>query len=162
LRMPLVAIAWLFTLGVLAHNTEEALFLPEWSASAGRWHVPVGASEFRFAVAVFSMSLVCVVVAASVARPGSLAAYLLSGYVLAMVLNVLAPHLVATIATGRYMPGTATAILFNLPLGCLFLKRALSGHYIELKVFAWSGPAVALTIAASIPLLLAIGRKVRP
>jgi hypothetical protein len=69
------------------------------------------------------------------------------------------PHLVATVATSRYMPGTATAILLNLPLGCLFLKRALSENYIELKVFAWSGPTVALTIAASIPLLLAVGRK---
>ena len=159
--MPLVAIAWLFTLGVLAHNFEEALYLPEWSASAGRWHGPVGASEFRFAIVVFSMSLVCIVMAASVARPGSVAAYLLSGCVLAMVLNALAPHLVATIATGRYMPGTATAILFNLPLGCLFLRRALSEDYVEFRFFAWSGPAVALAIAASIPLLFAIGRKIR-
>ena len=159
--MPLLALAWLFTIGVLAHNTEEALYLPEWSANAGRWHVPVGATEFRFAVAVLSAALVGIVVAASVAGPGSLAAYLLSGYVLAMVLNVLVPHLVAMVATRKYMPGTATAILFNLPLGCLFLKRALSENYIEFKVFAWSGPAIALTVAASIPLLFAVGRKVR-
>ncbi len=161
LHMPLAAIAWLFTVGVLAHNTEEALYLPAWSASAGRWHVPVGATEFRFAVAVLSAALICIVVAASVTGPGSLAAYLLSGYVLAMVLNVLAPHLAATVATRKYMPGTATAILFNLPLGCVFLKRALSEGYIQFNVFAWSGPAVALTIVASIPLLFAIGRKVR-
>jgi hypothetical protein len=51
--------------------------------------------------------------------------------------------------------------LFNLPLGCLFLKRALSENYIEFKIFAWSGLAVALTVAASIPLLFAVGRKVR-
>ncbi len=78
-----------------------------------------------------------------------------------MVLNVMAPHLIATIATSKYMPGTATAILFNFPLGCLFLKRALSENFIEFKVFAWSGPAVSLAIVASIPLLFAIGRKVR-
>jgi hypothetical protein len=51
--------------------------------------------------------------------------------------------------------------LFNLPLGCLFLKRALSENYIEFKVFVWAGPAVALAIVASIPLLFAVGRKVR-
>jgi hypothetical protein len=159
--MPLVAVAWLFAVGVLVHNTEEALYLPAWSASAGRWDAPVGATEFRFAVAVLSAALVCSVVAASVAGPGSLAAYVLSGYVLAMVLNVLVPHIVATFVMRKYMPGTATAILFNLPLGCLFLKRALSESYIEFKPFIWSGPAVAFAIAASIPILFAVGRRVR-
>jgi hypothetical protein len=157
-----MAIAWLFTVGVLAHNIEEALFLPRWSASAGRWHVPVGPTEFRFAVAVLSAALLAIVGAASVTGPGTLAAYLPSGYVLAMLVNVVVPHLITTIATGRYMPGTATAIVFNLPLGCLFLKRALAENFIELKVFAWAGPVIAFAIAASIPLLFALGRKIRP
>lgn len=158
--MPLVALAWLFTLGVLVHNIEEALYFPAWSARAGRWHAPVGPSEFRFAVAVFSMSLVAIAATVSTARPGDVSAYLFSGYVLAMVLNAFAPHLVTTLATSKYMPGTATAALFNLPLGCLFLKRALSANYIEFRTFAWSGPAVVLAIVASIPLLFAVGRKV--
>ena len=158
--MPLVTLAWLFTAGVLVHNTEEALYLPAWAAHAGRWHVPVGSNEFRFAVAVLSVALVGVVVAASVSGPGSLAAYLLCGYVLAMVLNAVVPHLVASVATRRYMPGTATALVFNLPLGSLLLKRALAENYIEFNVFAWAGPAVALAILASIPLLFALGRRV--
>jgi hypothetical protein len=157
-----IAIAWLFTAGVLAHNIEEALFLPRWSVGAGRWHVPVGPGEFRFAVAVLSAALLAIVAAASVTGPGGLAAYLLSGYVLAMLVNVVVPHLIATIATRRYMPGTATAVIFNLPLGCLFLKRALAENFIEFKVLAWAGPVVALAIAASIPLLFAMGRKIRP
>lgn len=124
--------------------------------------MPVGAREFRFAVAVLSAVLVGVTAATALAGPGSLAAYLLAGYVLAMVLNVLAPHLIATVVMRRYMPGTATAVAFNLPLGSLFLSRALSEDYIQLKVFAWSGPVVVLAIAASIPLLFAIGRNIRP
>jgi hypothetical protein len=123
--------------------------------------VKVGADEFRFAVAALSVALVIIVAAASLAGPASLPAYMLSGYVLAMVLNVVAPHVVATIAMRRYMPGTATALLFNLPLGGLFLQRALAEGYIEPGVFVWSGPAVALAIAASIPPLFAIGRKLR-
>jgi hypothetical protein len=158
--MPLATVTWLFTAGVLAHNAEEVLYLPAWSVGAGRWHARVGQTEFRVAVAILSAALVGIVVAASVAGPGSLPAYLLSGYALAMVLNVLAPHLVATVATRRYMPGTATAILFNLPLGCLLLKRALSENYIELKAFAWAGPVVTLAMVACIPLLFAAGRKV--
>lgn len=157
--MSLLAVTWLFTLGVLAHNAEEALYLPAWSARAGRWHVPVGSREFRFAVAVLSAALVCIATAASLARAGSPAAYLLAGYVVAMLLNVFAAHVIATVAMRKYMPGTATAVLFNLPLGCLFLGRALSENYIQLKILAWSSPLVALTILASIPILFAIGRR---
>ncbi len=159
--MSLTAVGWLFTLGVLAHNTEEALYLPAWSRHAGRWHVPVGAKEFRFAVAVLSAALLCVMAAASKAGAGTLAAYVLAGYVLTMVLNVPMPHVIATIAMRRYMPGTATAVVFNLPLGCLFLSRALSENYIEFGVFAWSGPLTALLILASLPILFAAGKRIR-
>jgi hypothetical protein len=157
--MSLVAILWLFTAGVLVHNTEEALYLPAWSARAGSWHVCVSAGAFRFAVAVLSAALVCIAAAASLSGPRSVAAYLFAGYVLAMLLNVLAPHVIATVAMRTYMPGTATAVLLNLPLGCLFLGRALSENSIELKVFAWSAPLTALVIAASIPVLFAVGRR---
>ena len=107
--MSLVAIGWLFTFGVLAHNTEEALHLPAWSAHAGKWHARVDAAEFRFAVAALSVLLVVVAAAASLASAGSVSAYLMAGYVLAMVLNVLMPHVLVTVVMRKYMPGTARA-----------------------------------------------------
>ena len=161
LRMSLTTLALVFTLGVLAHNVEEALYLPAWSVRAGRWHVVVGSNEFRFAVVLLSVALVCITAAASLANPGSPASYRLAGYVFAMVLNVVAPHGIATVAMRRYMPGTATAVLFNLPLGCLFLARALSEHFIQLEVFVWSAPLVAIAIVVSIPVLFAVGRKIQ-
>jgi uncharacterized protein with HXXEE motif len=159
--MSLIALGWLFTLGVLAHNVEEALYLPSWSSGAGRWHVHVGEREFRLAVAVLSAALVAIVAAASYSGAASPAAYALSGYALAMVLNVLVPHTMASIALGRYMPGTATAVLFNLPLGCMFLTRAVAEGYVHLSVLAWVGPLTVLAILGSIPVLFAIGRKTR-
>lgn len=159
--MSLATIGWLFTLGVLAHNAEEALCLPAWSACAGRWHTPVGKREFRFAVAALSALLVAIAAAASAAGAGSIAAYLMAGYVLAMVLNVLVPHLLATLSMRKYMPGTATALLLNLPLGVLYLRQALLEGRIELGVFAWSGPLTVLAIVASIPVLFSLGRRFR-
>lgn len=44
-----------FVLAVLLHNVEEALWLPAWSSSAGRWHAPVSGPEFGFAVSVLSL-----------------------------------------------------------------------------------------------------------
>jgi len=157
--MSLTSIGWLFTLGVLLHNTEEALRLPAWSLHAGRWHPPVGPREFNFALVVLSALLVIFALVSSSAGSGSVSAYLMAGYVLAMVLNAFMPHVLATVLMRRYMPGTATAIIFNLPLGLLYLRRSLSENRIELHVFYWAGPVVVLGILALIPFLFFLGRK---
>jgi hypothetical protein len=160
--MSLETIGWLFTLGVLVHNTEEALYLPGWSAHAGRWHARVEAMEFRFAIFVLSGLLVIFAAAASLSGAGSVSAYLMAGFVLAMVLNVFMPHLLATIFLRKYMPGTITALLLNLPLGVIYLVKALLERNIEPKIFAWSGPLTVLLILASIPALFLVGRKLFP
>ena len=158
--MPSITIGWVFTLGVLVHNLEEALYLPAWSAHAGRWYRPIGAWEFRFAIGVFSVLILVLTAASSLSPAHSPGAYLMAGYVLAMVLNVFAPHLFATVFQRRYMPGTATAVLLNLPLGWLYLRQILMEHRIELRVFSWAGPLTVLAILALIPVLLALCRRV--
>ena len=160
-HLPLAAVGWLFTAGTLAHNAEEAWLLPAWSAQAGKWYAPVAAPVFRFAVGVLSGGFVLIAGIASVAPAGSIGAYLMAGYVLAMLLNVFIPHVLASVAMRRYMPGTATAVLLNLPLGLFYLRRAWSERYIEPRVFAWAGPLVVLALLAAIPLLFALGRRVR-
>jgi len=157
--MSLDTLRWIYVIGVLIHNTEEALFLPAWSNSAGRWHTRVKAAEFRFAVVVLSSVLVVFSVAESYSEPQSVAAYLMAGYVLAMTINVFVPHLLATLFMRRYMPGTATAMLLNLPLGTFYLYRALSTRQIAPVVFAWSGPVVVILILALVPLLFFLGRR---
>lgn len=160
--MSIVVLGWLVTAGVLAHNLEEALFLPQWSTRAGRWHATVGRREFLFAVVVLSAALVALAGLAVVAPPRGAVAYLLSGYVLAMVLNVLVPHTLGTITMRSYVPGTATAVLLNLPLGIAFLYTALTGGYVDPLVFAWTGPLTAVVMVAAIPLLFAVGRRLWP
>lgn len=158
--MSMTSLVWLVTAGVLAHNTEEAITLPAWSVSAGRWHPPVGAGEFRVAVAVLSALLVALAGATSLAGARSIAATLFAGYVSAMLANVLVPHLLATIAMRRLMPGTTTAVTLNLPLGVWFLRRALAEGYVDGRTLAWAAPLTALSLVLSIPLLFALGRWV--
>jgi hypothetical protein len=157
--MSLAVLAWLFTLAVLLHNLEEALYLPAWSERAGRWYRPVAASAFRFAAAMLSVLFVLLTVFASVSRPGDVGAYLMAGYVLAMVLNVIMPHAFVTIVQRRYMHGTATALLLNLPLGLLYLHRALDTGSIGLRTLFWTGPAVVLALIVMMPLLFTLGRR---
>jgi hypothetical protein len=160
--MSLSAIGWFFTLGVLVHNAEEALLLPAWSTRAGRFYKPVAAPVFRTAVIILSALFVGVTATASLSQSTGVAAYLMAGYVLAMVINVFAPHVLATVVTRRYMPGTATALLFNLPLGVLYLARALAEGRIAFPTFYWAGPVVVLATLALLPVLFVVGRKLHP
>jgi len=160
--MPLPALAAIFVVAVLLHNTEEALWLPRWSAGAGRWHRPVRASEFHFAVFVLSLLLVAIAVAAMISGPLSVAAYLFFGYTFAMAANALFPHLAATLASRQYMPGTATGLLMVLPLGAAVLHRAVQDSWAQLSTLAWVAPAVSASLVAAIPLLFSHGRRILP
>jgi hypothetical protein len=152
-------LGWLFALAVTLHNTEEALLLPKWSLSAGRWHAPIGASEFRFAVVVLTLLAYGAAYLSAIGGRQTVAAYALAGYALAMLLNVLVPHVFATIALRKYAPGTATALLFNLPVCSRLLFIGVRDGYIVTDKFVWYGPASVAIILASIPTLFFIGRK---
>ena len=158
--MDFVSFTWLFVLVVAAHNLEEAIWLPAWSRTVVRWHQAVGNIEFRFAVIV--MTLVAIISAwlATVQGRAGLGAYLVTGYALAMLLNVLFPHVVASLVLKRYMPGTATAVLLNLPVTIGLLLRAFRDGYVEPRAFLIFGPMVVIGIVASIPLLFRMGRMV--
>ncbi len=147
-----------FVLAVLLHNAEEAIFLPAWSQHAARWHRPVGRSEFRFAVTALSLLLVVVAAFAIHQGPNSLSAYLFFGYVFAMTANAIVPHLAATLALRRYMPGTASGLLLNLPIGIYLLHEAVVQRWVAPSSLLWVAPAVGIALAASIPLFLAVGR----
>jgi hypothetical protein len=151
-------VTWLFAAAVTAHNAEEAIWLPAWSRSAGKWHPGVTAIEFRFATAVLTL---LAILAAALARrgDGSAGAYLVAGYALAMLLNVLFPHLLATLTLRRYMPGTVTAVLLIMPASAALLWNAIAGGYIDAQRFLWTGPATVAGIAISIPLLFWLGRR---
>lgn len=148
-----------FVIAVALHDLEEAVWLPAWSANAGAWHRPVGAFEFRFAVAFLAFAAAAAAVLALLQGLGSVGAYLLAGYALAMLANVFVPHVAATILMRRYMPGTATGLALVLPLSAALLSMAFAEGWVSWPVFAFAGPAVAAGLALSIPLLFAVGRR---
>ena len=144
------------------HNAEESVFLPGWSSRAGRWHAPVGAFEFRFAAVVLTLLAYVLAYLSSIHGAQSFAAHALAGYALAMLLNVLAPHLLATLALRQYAPGTATALLFNLPVCGALLYVGLRDGFIDRGKFVVFGPACVVVILALIPILFFIGRTLDP
>lgn len=151
--MSLALLSLLFTLGVLAHNAEEAVWLPRWSGAAGQWRAPVSARQFRWAIGVLSALLVMSGIAAFAGGPRSGPAYLFAGYVFAMTANVLVPHVLGSLVMRAYLPGTATAVLLNAPLGGVLLYRMVEEGFVDLGVLVWTAPLVAVGLAGSIPVL---------
>jgi hypothetical protein len=151
-------LAWAFVLAVVLHNLEEAVWLPAWSQDAGLagWLQPIGAPEFRFAVVVLTLAAVLAAALAQTGGKRSIGAYLISGYALAMLLNVVFPHVMASLLLWDYAPGTLTAVLLNLPICALLLRQALRERYVEPLVFVWAGPLVVLAIVGAIPILFGI------
>ncbi len=157
--MPTWALATTFVIAVVLHNSEEAALLPAWSAHAGRWHPKVGPAEFRFAVSVLTALLVGLAVLAFAAGPRSVVAYVFFGYVFAMAANAVVPHALASVMLGEYMPGTATGVLLNLPLGVVLLVRAVSEGWVSVTGMVIAGPAVAIALVVAIPGLFKAGRQ---
>lgn len=102
--------------------------------------------------------LIGVAVAALAKGRGSVPAYLFFGYAFAMAANAFMPHLIATIVRRSYMPGTATGLLLNLPLGVLLLRRGVAEGWVAKRTLVWVAPAFALLLVAAIPVLFAMGR----
>ena len=150
---------WLFPLAVTLHNLEEAIWLPAWSRSAGRWQRVVHPGAFRFAVAVLTLLAYLVAWWSVEAGSESVGTYLLTGYAVAMLLNVAVPHLIASLALRRYMPGLGTALLLNLPVTVCLLVSAVDGGYVHFPLVAYTGAGVTVVLLASIPPLLAIGQN---
>lgn len=95
---------WLFPLAFAIHNVEEALWLPAWSKSAGRFHKPVGTFEFVFAAVVLTdLSAVVTILSGSSGKQGQ-ATYLFFAFNFMMLLNVFFPHLAATAVLKKYLP----------------------------------------------------------
>jgi ABC-type Fe3+-siderophore transport system permease subunit len=150
---------WVFTLGVCLHNAEEAYFAEALSEHADRLRRRIGPTTFRFALLALCVVFLIVATAATIGGPRSVGAYLIAGFALAMVINAVVPHLVATIAARRYAPGTATAVLLNLPLGLFLLLRSLKRGDVDPAVFVYSGPLTALGVLILIAPLVLLARK---
>lgn len=55
IHIDFITLSWLFAISITAHNLEEAIWLPKWSISAGRWHLPIEPAVFRFAVLILTL-----------------------------------------------------------------------------------------------------------
>jgi hypothetical protein len=144
-------IIWVLVLSETIHNIEEAIWLPGWSQTAGVWHPPVTAFEFRIAVAIITLAVYWIIYYYS-RHDNRPAAYLMGGTLAVILFNVFIPHLAATMVAARYAPGVVSGILLNVPIAVYVLWRGLKEGEYTVKTLAAGSVAVILI---AMPLMLA-------
>jgi hypothetical protein len=149
---------WLFSLAVSLHNLEEAHGFPAYRQRFKPWQ-RVGIMPFRFALAVLTVMAFVTAYASHAGGPKSLGAYLHTGYMLAMLLNVFVPHLAVSLVQQRLMPGTVTAVLIILPVTLTSLVGSVQSGWLGPLPFVLYGVGVTAALLASLPLLFKLGAR---
>ena len=148
----------LFLLGFSLHNIEEALWLPQWSKHARKYHKEVSPNEFTFAVIIVTAIGYLLTFQYFIFAPASaLSKYIYLGFILMMVANVVFPHIIATLVLKKYAPGTITGILLNAPIGIYILIKDINGNE-EFGFVIIAGVILAIIFLLLIKQLFKIGK----
>ena len=150
---------WLFPAVVTLHNLEEALWLPRWAAQK-RLYTP-GSAVFTFAASILALLAFALTWLSFRAGNQSLWAYLVFGYMIAMVANVAFPHLTMSILRRSYMPGLGTGVVLVMPVLSALTARAVHLGFVAGLPAVEAAVLVPLVLASSIPALFALGRALR-
>lgn len=148
----------LLALAATVHNVEEMVWLPGFPhPPALRWDVPPRA--FRFAATVITLAFW----AAALALASGVSALepVVAGFALAVIVNAFLPHLALTLVLRRYHPGTASGLLLVVPAALLYLAAVDAARRIGDPAFLAGAAAGAAGLAAAVPLLLALGRRLK-
>lgn len=150
----------IFLLGFSLHNIEEALWLPQWSKYAKKYHKVVSENEFRFAVIIITAVGYLITFQYFIfSSRFAISKYIFLGFILMMVINVLFPHLISTILLKKYAPGTITGVILNAPVGVYLLIHNISAIN-ELYYVIMTGIIIAVVILGMINLLFKIGNRI--
>ena len=149
---------WLFPIVVTLHNAEEAIWLPSWSKRKILWRSPVTPGSYRFAVAVLTLLAFAVTALSATSGKQTVWTYLAFGYLVAVLTNVLIPHIELTVALRSYMPGVATAVALNLPVLSLLVVLALREGYVSGWKAATASVGVAGLLLVFIQILFKTGK----
>ena len=159
LTMQFAKLMWIFPIALTLHNLEEAIWFPAWSQNAGVWARPVGTAEFRVAALILSLLAFSLTLWSARTRQQSFSTYILSGFLFAMLLNVIF-HLGAAVGLRHYAPGVVTAVLINLPVMGYLLRLMFQEKWVTWPKALWALIAVPLAMLSLIPVLLWMGRSV--
>jgi hypothetical protein len=148
---------WLFPVAFTIHNIEEALWLPAFSKSAGKFLKPVNIFEFLFALIVITLLSIIITIMFYIDGKQSLACYLFFAFNFGMLINIFFPHLIATVVLKKYCPGLITGILFLMPCVSYNLIYGYQNQYYSFPKFWIIAVPSILLMVGIIPILFKVG-----
>ncbi|CAG0989156.1 hypothetical protein ANRL2_03054 [Anaerolineae bacterium] len=127
---------WLIPILLTIHNAEEAPGMASWSRKMPVRIHPIVTTR-QFVIAVTLLTLACFVVTGfAIPSPkNSFGIYIMVGIQTIMLVNALAPHLIATIRFRMYAPGVVTAVLLNIPFSIYLIGRAINEGWLDSTAF---------------------------
>lgn len=151
----------LFLLAISIHNVEEALWLPAWSKYAKRYTKQIEAQGFRFAVLMVTIFALLATSAIILFPQTKITSYIYFGFLGAMMINVIFPHTIATIALRRYAPGLLSGALLILPINGVILYQAIDRNIVNLVSVVVSTLIVGVILLISLPVMFRIGKLIK-
>ncbi len=143
-----------FCFAITLHNLAEALWLPQWSKHASKFHRPVSSNEFNFSVVFITILAYLSTFLFFYFPEVSLTKWIFTGFLGSMIVNAIFPHLVATILMKKYAPGLMTGVLLNVPINSLIIYQMFIQNLISWKGLILSTIVVGCVLLALIPIFI--------
>lgn len=156
------AIPVLFLFAFTIHNIEEGIWLTRQQSSTKikvKIHKVVTQDQFLFGL-FWVTGLAYLITALYMFYPAiGLFKYAYFGFVGAMILNIVFPHLISTIVERCYSPGLFTGIFIIIPINSLIIKTGIELDTITVSQFIISTLVVGASLLVTIPFSFKLGKQ---
>ncbi len=141
------------------HNIEEAIWLPRWLKTAGKYKRDISQNEFVFAVIMVTILAYLATFAYIVFPKNLIAVCFYYGLCGAMILNLFM-HLIPAVMLRRYAPGLITSLLVVCPTNVYIIITATHLSIVSVMQVLFSTVVVGVLLVVGLPVLFKIGGKV--
>lgn len=149
----------IFMLCLTLHNVEEALWLTEWRIKTMP-NSRRSPKKEHFIFAVLGITVLGYLVAGlfSLYPDNLYFEHAFIGFVGAMLVNAIAPHLLLTIKYKKYCPGVFTGCLLLIPFHIIILSNALNEH-LKISEIIVATLIVGMALLVAIPFFESVAKK---
>lgn len=156
------AIPILFLFAITIHNIEEGIWLTRQQTSTQanvKMHDVVTQDQFLFGL-LWVTGFAYLITALYMFYPDiGLFKYAYFGFLGAMIINIIFPHLVSTIIERSYSPGLMTGVLVIIPINGLIIHTGLDLGIITVLSFIFSTLIMGAFLVISIPFSFRLGKQ---
>lgn len=149
----------IFMFCLTLHNIEEALWFPDWRAKTLKNAKPQNKNHFIFAVIGVTILGYLAAGLHLLYPDNKYLEYAFIGFVVAMLINAVVPHLVLTIAYRKYCPGVFTGCFLLMPFHIIILLNAL-GEKVTIAEAVISALVIGLILLGSIQILMKAAKTI--